>query len=109
MASTGITPRSMIISQLVGGSIRLLTRNITWENNSNHNVLRMFFIDKSSSFKFCAAPLRRAAVLRVVKAVRELNGLLEIRPEANMYLMNVLRIPGQILLQQTFRRGSPGG
>src|SRR5215208_363403 len=60
MASTGITPRRRIISQLVGGSIRLLTRNITWENNSNHNVLRMFFIDKSSSFKVLRnAPAQR--------------------------------------------------
>ena len=45
MASRGTTPRNMIISQPVGGSIRLLTKNIIWENKSNHKVLRMFFIE----------------------------------------------------------------
>src|SRR5687768_14818791 len=44
-AIRGTTSRNMIINQVVGGSIKLLNRNITCENKSSHRADRLFFIN----------------------------------------------------------------
>src|SRR5688500_8675535 len=51
MARSGTTPRNVIITQLVGGSIKLPIRNRTCENRSNHKDPRMFFIRLFFSIK----------------------------------------------------------